>query len=90
MTANRFGTDHFKGNYGDHKTLICRPPGLRLAFRGFHAPPGQKLALRNRFYFHHGDAETARVAEQYRAYAAPWPAINPRNQRHPRHSPQRP
>lgn len=76
MTANRFGADHFKGNYGDHKTLICRPHGANcpacLSHSGdFTLPAGQKLALRNRFYFHHGDAETARVAEQYRAYAAP-------------------
>ena len=75
MTANRFGTDHFKGNYGDHKTIVCRPHGTNCPACNSHSgdftlAPGQKLALRNRFYFHHGDAQVAQVAAQYARYTA--------------------
>jgi len=75
MTANRFGTDHFKGNYGDHKTVVCRPHGTNCPACTSHSgdftlAAGQKLALRNRFYFHHGDAQVAQVAAHYRAYTA--------------------
>jgi len=75
MTANRFGTDHFKGNYGDHKTVVCAPAGADCpacnSRSGDHTiAAGKSLILRHRFFFHHGDAETAKVADQYRAYAA--------------------
>jgi len=73
MTANRFGTDHFKGNYNDHRTLSCRPYGTNCPACSSHAgdftlAAGQKLTLRHRFYFHHGDAQTAQVAAQYARY----------------------
>lgn len=76
MTANRFGTDHFKGNYGDHKTVICAPskgancPACASHSGDYTIPAGKSIALRNRFYFHHGDPQAAKVAEQYHAYAA--------------------
>lgn len=75
MTANRFGTDHFKGNYGDHKTVICRPHGTNCPACNSHSgdftlAAGQTLTLRNRFYFHHGDAQLAQVAAQYARYTA--------------------
>jgi len=75
ITANRFGQDHFKGNYEDHKTLSCRPQGTNCPACDTHSgdytiPAGQKLTLRHRLYFHHGDATAARVAEHYRDYAA--------------------
>jgi len=76
MTANRFGTDHFKGNYGDHKTVICAPskgancPACASHSGDYTIPAGKSIALRNRFYFHHGDPQFAKVAEQYNAYAA--------------------
>lgn len=73
MTANRFGTEHFKGNYNDHKTLSCRPNGTNCPACATHSgdytlAAGASLKLRNRFFFHHGDSQSARVAEQYRAY----------------------
>lgn len=76
MTANRFGTDHFKGNYGDHQKLICAPakghncPACASHSGDYTLSAGQTLVLRNRFYFHHGDAEAAKVAEQYSDYTA--------------------
>jgi hypothetical protein len=75
MTASRFGTDHFQGNYGDHKTVVCRPHGTNCPACTSHSgdftlAAGQTLTLRNRFYFHHGDAQAAQVAEQYRVYTA--------------------
>ncbi|NBV21117.1 MAG: hypothetical protein EBS05_04240 [Proteobacteria bacterium] len=75
MTANRFGTDHFKGNYNDHKTLSCRPYGTNCPACSSHSgdftlAAGQTLSLRNRFYFHHGDAQVAQVAAQYNSYTA--------------------
>lgn len=75
MTANRFGTDHFKGNYSDHKNLVCKPAGTNCPACASHSgdytlPAGAALTLRNRFFFHHGDAQAASVAEKYRAYAS--------------------
>ena len=75
MTANRFGTDHFKGNYNDHKTVICAPAGADCPACGSHSgdytiPAGKSLTLRHRFYFHHGDVQFAKVAAQYRDYTA--------------------
>lgn len=76
MSANRFGADHFKGNYGDHKTVICRPsPGANCPACASHSgdytiPAGKSLALRQRFFFHHGDTQAANVAKQYRQYTA--------------------
>jgi predicted negative regulator of RcsB-dependent stress response len=76
MTANRFGTDHFKGNYGDHKTVICAPskgancPACASHSGDYTIPAGKSIVLRNRFYFHHGDPQLAKVAEQYRDYTS--------------------
>jgi len=76
MSANRFGTDHFKGNYDDHKTVICAPskgancPACASHSGDYTLPAGKSIILRNRFYFHHGDPQLAKVAGQYNAYAA--------------------
>jgi tetratricopeptide (TPR) repeat protein len=76
MTANRFGTDHFKGDYGDHKTVICAPSkGANCAACASHSgdfilAAGASITLRHRFYFHHGDALSAQVAAQYDEYAS--------------------
>jgi len=75
MTANRFGTDHFKGNYNDHKTLLCRPHGTNCPACTSHSgdytiPAGKSITLHHRLYFHHGDSQSAKVAEQYRDYTA--------------------
>ena len=75
MTANRFGTDHFKGNYDDHQKLSCRPYGTNCPACATHSgdytlAAGKSLTLRQRFYFHHGDSQSAHVAAQYRAYTA--------------------
>jgi hypothetical protein len=76
MTANRFGTDHFKGNYGDHKTVICAPskgancPACASHTGDYTIPAGQSITLRHRFFFHQGDAVAGHVAEQYAAYTA--------------------
>jgi len=76
MTANRFGTDHFKGNYGDHKTVICAPSrGHNCAACASHTgdytlAAGQSITLRHRFYFHHGEAQQAGVALRYDDYAS--------------------
>ena len=76
MTANRFGTDHFKMKYGDHKTVICAPSkGANCTACASHSgdytlAAGQSLTLRHRFYFHHGDAQQAGVGRRYDDYAA--------------------
>ena len=76
MTANRFGTDHFKGAYGDHRSLICAPskgancPACASHSGDYEIPAGGNVALRQRFLFHHGDAKTGAVAAQYAAYTA--------------------
>jgi predicted negative regulator of RcsB-dependent stress response len=76
MTANRFGTDHFKGNYGDHKTVICAPskgancPACASHSGDYTLAAGQSITLRHRFYFHHGDALQAGVARRYDDYAS--------------------
>ncbi len=75
VTANRFGTDHFKGNYNDHKTVVCRPTGNSCPACASHSgdftiPAGKSITLRHRLYFHHGDPLTAKVAEQYRDYTS--------------------
>lgn len=76
MTANRFGADHFEGNYGDHKTVICAPSkGANCAACASHSgdytlAAGQSITLRHRFYFHHGDALQAGVAGRYDDYAS--------------------
>lgn len=57
MTANRFGTGHFEAKQGAKKG------------DGDHTiKKGESLTLRHRFYFHHGDAETAGVAGRYEEY----------------------
>jgi len=76
LTANRFGTDHFKARYDDHKTVICAPAaGHNCAACASHAgdytlAPGQSITLRHRFYFHHHDPLQAGVARQYDDYAS--------------------
>ena len=76
MTANRFGTDHFKGNYGDHKAVICTPSkGANCAACASHSgdytlAAGASINLRHRFYFHHGDPQSAQVAARYNDYAS--------------------
>ncbi len=73
LTANRFGTDHFKGNYNDHKTLSCSPSGNNCPACASHSgdhliPAGTSINLRHRFYFHHGDSKIAKVVERYNEY----------------------
>ncbi|QDU29102.1 Tetratricopeptide repeat protein [Anatilimnocola aggregata] len=75
ITANRFGTDHFKAKYDDHKTVVCAPAGKAcpacLSHSGDYTIPAQSsLTLRHRVYFHHGDSTAAKVADQYRVYTA--------------------
>ena len=76
MTANRYGTYHFKGNYNDHKTVICVPtagnncPACASHSGDYTLAAGKSIVLRNRFYFHHGDPQFAKVAEQYRGYTS--------------------
>lgn len=75
ITANRFGTDHFKGNYNDHKTVVCRPAGNACPACASHSgdftiPAGKSIALRHRLYFHHSDPTVAKVAEQYGHYTS--------------------
>ena len=75
ITANRFGTDHFKGKYNDHKTVVCRPAGNACPACASHSgdftvPAGKSITLRHRLYFHHGDPAAARVTEQYRDYTS--------------------
>ncbi len=75
ITANRFGTDHFKANYNDHKTVICSPAGTNCAACNSHAgdytlPAGRSLTLRHRLYFHHGDSQSANLVARYRDYTA--------------------
>ena len=55
MTANRFGTDHFKGTYNDHKTVICAPsagnncPACASHSGDYTLAAGKSIVLRNRF-----------------------------------------
>ncbi|QDU97137.1 DUF6807 family protein [Lignipirellula cremea] len=75
ITANRFGTDHFSGNYGDHRTVVCSPfgdncPACASHSGDFTIPAGESITLRHRFFFHHDDPQAAQVAAQYQAYAA--------------------
>jgi predicted negative regulator of RcsB-dependent stress response len=83
MTANRFGTDHFKMNYDDHKTVICAPAkGHNCAACASHSgdftlEAGKSLVLKQRFYIHHGDAQSGNVAEQYRRYTSDRTAVLP-------------
>lgn len=54
LAANRFGSKKFD-------------PDAEIS--GDHTIPARKsLELRHRFYFHHGDIKTAKVAEHYRLY----------------------
>ena len=75
MTANRFGTDHFKAHYNDHKTVVCRPAGTMCPACESHSgdytiAAGATLKLRHRLYFHHDDATSAQVADRYRDYTS--------------------
>ena len=85
ITANRFGTDHFKANYNDHKTVVCAPAGTNCPACNWHSgdytlPAGKSLTLRHRLYFHHGDSQSAKVAGQYRDYTAARELFPPRMQ----------
>jgi len=76
LTANRFGTDHFDPKFAKAKGVSCRPHGTECPAcnsRGgdYTISPGKSLTLRHRFYFHHGDADTADVAKRYRDYSQP-------------------
>jgi hypothetical protein len=58
LTANRFGTGFFDAKEGAKKG------------DGDHTiKAGETLSLRHRFYFHHGDPESAKVDEKYADYA---------------------
>jgi hypothetical protein len=58
LTANRFGTGFFDAKDGAKKG------------DGDHTiKAGETLSLRHRFYFHHGDPESAKVDEKYADYA---------------------
>lgn len=57
LTANRFAI----GSYG-------REPGAKKGDGDYTIPKGESLQLRHRIFIHHGDAESAKVAEQYEAY----------------------
>lgn len=58
LTANRFGTGFFDAKDGAKKG------------DGDHTiKSGETLSLRHRFYFHHGDPESAKVDEKYADYA---------------------
>jgi|GEM_PF-1200435 len=54
LAANRFGSQKF-----DPEAAIVGD---------YTIPAKQSLELRHRFYFHHGDTESAKVAEHYRVY----------------------
>lgn len=74
LTANRFGTDHFNPKYGKPRGVPCRPHGTECPAcnaRGgdYILPAGESLTLRHRFFFHHGESETADVGERYAEYA---------------------
>jgi len=75
LTANRFGADHFDPKIPKSRETPCRPNGDKCpacnSHRGAYTiAPGDNLALRHRFYFHHGNAETAKVAEMFTRYAS--------------------
>ena len=57
MTANRFGTGHFEAKQG-----------AKMGDGDHTIKQGETLTLRHRFFFHHGDAESAGVAGRYEEY----------------------
>ncbi len=57
-TANRFGKGFFEAKSGAKK-----------GDGDYTIKKGETLKLRHRIYFHHGDPETAKVAEKFAAYA---------------------
>lgn len=73
LAANRFGADHFDPHYKAPPGVSCRPygndcPACNSGGGNFTIGAGESLALRHRFYFHHGDAESAQVGKQYQDY----------------------
>ena len=60
ITANRFG----KGRFEARK-------GAKRGDGNYTIAPGKSIRLRHRLYFHHGTPEAAKVADQFKAYAAP-------------------
>ena len=59
ITANRFGTGHFDAKRG-----------AKMGDGDYTIEKGEKIHLRHRLYFHHGDSESAKVGEKYKAYVA--------------------
>ncbi len=57
LTANRFG-----------KGVFEKSSGATLGEGDYTIEPGKSLALRHRFFFHHGDAAAADVAAKYSDY----------------------
>jgi tetratricopeptide (TPR) repeat protein len=54
---------------------VCRPAGNACPACASHSgdftiPAGKSITLRHRLYFHHGDPNAAKVAEQYRDYTS--------------------
>ena len=74
LAANRFGTDHFDPKYAKPRKVPCHPygdecPACNSRGGDYTLPAGEVLSLRHRLYFHHGDTESAGVANRYAAYA---------------------
>jgi len=57
ITANRFGKGFFEAKNGAKK-----------GDGAYTIAKGDKLTLRHRLYFHHGDSKAAHVAERYKEY----------------------
>ncbi len=73
LAANRFGADHFDPHMQKPPSTSCRPwgggcPACEAQGGSYTIGAGQSLELRHRYYFHHGDTKTAKVAEHYRLY----------------------
>jgi len=58
ITANRFGTGYFEAK-----------SGAKVGDGDYVLEAGETMTLKHRIYIHRGDAESAKVAERYRAYA---------------------
>lgn len=73
LTANRFGESHFDPKNKKPRGTSCRPwsdlcPACKERKGDYNLPAGQRLTLRHRLYFHHGDTKQADVAGQYQVY----------------------
>ena len=58
LTANRFGKGHFEAKAGAKK-----------GDGNYTLKSGEKLTLRHRFYFHHGDAKSVGLDQRFQDYA---------------------